>query len=87
MFERIAKFLGADRETQRKRIVKNCVDMILYSHIDTKQISPVESSLVLNEVRKEVLERLKESLKQKEIEAEQISHSLLLNISFNDTSK
>ena len=86
MFERIAKFLGADRETQRKRIVKNCVDMILYSHIDTKQISPVESSLVLNEVRKEVLERLKESLKQKEMEVEQIFHSLL-NISFNDTAK
>ena len=86
MFERIVKFLGADRETQKKRIVKNCVDMILYSHIDTKQISPVESSLVLNEVRKEVLERLKESLKQKEMEVEQISHSLL-NISFNDTAK
>lgn len=86
MFDKLAKFLGADKETQKKRIVENCVNIILCSYIGNEKISPLQSSLVLNEIRKSVFDNLKTQLQQKETEEEEIKLSLQ-NIDFNDTAK
>ena len=82
----LKKVFTIDRVNQRKRVVKNCVDLLFNSYIGNDKITPLETSLALNEVRKEVYERLLEAKKVEENKIENLKFSLQ-NIEFNDKSK
>jgi hypothetical protein len=82
----IKNIFTIDRPAQRKRVVKNCVDLLFESYIGKDKISPLETSLALNEIRKEVFERLVKTRKLKESEIEALTFSLQ-NIEYNDTAK
>lgn len=82
----LRKALAIDKESQRKRIVKNCVDLIFNSYIGNEKINHIQVSLVLNDVKKQVEEKLIQQHKTKENELETLLHSIQ-NVQFNDTNK
>lgn len=72
----IVGFFTIDRYAQRKRVVKNCVDLLFESYIGKEKISTLETAMALNEVRNEVFERLNSMQRTEENKIENIKFAI-----------